>query len=168
MNIKYWIERAWVGLTNPFRKTLTATICGHETKQQGLITVFEKTSTIMSMPIDENGHTEYCLTCIGKMSIRCAWCGGSIIVSDPVTLYQPVETFEVPEYAVRYHEDESRLVGCLRWDCADTGAHMCGHWMPPGKVERCPSPLELALAGNMVVVPDIKQYPNGVSTIPCK
>lgn len=166
MNIKYWIERVWVKITNPFRQTLIATVCGHETKQKGLSIVFGKASTILTMPVDENGHTEYCLDCIGEMSIRCAWCGESISVGSPVTLYLASTSFKVPDYAVRYSGDESCLVGCLRWNCADTGADMCGHWVPPGKVERCLSPIELALGGNMVLVPDLSQYPNGVSIIP--
>ena len=160
------MEKAWVGITNPFRQTLTATVCGHETKQKGPIIAFGKIS-LMSMPVDKNGHTEYCLSCIGKMSIRCAWCGESIRIGNAVTLYMPTnESFIPPEYAVRYKGDERCFVGCLRWNCADSGADMCGHWMPPGEVERCLSPIELALGGNMVIVPDLSQYPNGVSVIP--
>lgn len=156
----------WVVVGNPFRKTFTATICGHKTKIAGPIASFGETS-IMQMPLNKEGETEYCLDCIAKMAIRCAWCGKPINIGSAVTLYIPTsKTYIPPEHAVRHEEDERCLVGCLRWDCADTGADMQGYWVPPGKVARCLSPVELALRGNVVLVPDVSQYPNGVVTIP--
>lgn len=167
MNRKYLFKKAWFGFTNFFRPTLKGVVCGHETKRAGEIVVFGE-SSIMEMPVNEEGHPDYCLDCIAKMSIRCAWCGGAIKIGALVTLYIPQESFVVPEYAVCYqHGEHEALVGCLRWDCADTGADMCGRWMPPGNVERFPSPIELALQGNnMVIVPNVELYPKGVIVSP--
>lgn len=36
-------------------------------------------------------------------------------------------------------------MGCLRWDCAKTGADRAGFWHPPGKVFRVTTPLEMCL-----------------------
>jgi hypothetical protein len=75
---------------------------------------------------------------------------------------------------VRYTEDDSNaLVGCLRWDCADTGADMCGRWMPPGKVERTPSPMELCLASiqtgqSSIVLVGNTHDPSSISVHPLK
>ena len=115
----------------------------------------------MSMPLEENGSPDYCLDCIGQMSIRCTWCGGAIHVGDPITLYSPVGEFTPPEYAVVYDGGKKQaFVGCLRWDCAESGVDVCGSWSPPGKVERFPSPLEMCLQSQgMVIVPDLRKYP---------
>jgi hypothetical protein len=100
-------------------------------------------SRTMSMPLSENGNPDYCLECIAKMSIRCAWCESSIHIGDPVTLYIPQESYQVPGHAVRYDKDERRFVGCLGWNCACSGADRQGFWIPPGKVYRVPSPIEM-------------------------
>jgi hypothetical protein len=77
------------------------------------------------------------------MVIRCAWCGGYILPGEPITLYTPCsEDFKIPDYAVVYKEDPKQLVGCLRWNCAESGADRTGFWIIPGKVLRCLSPIE--------------------------
>jgi len=123
--------------------------------------------TIMKMPLTENGNPDYCLKCIGEMSIKCAWCGNPITIGSPITLHTPQKDYEVPEYAVRYTEGGSNaLVGCLGWNCAYTGADMCGRWMPPGKVERMPSPLELCMASGGVVIVGDTHDPSTISVHP--
>jgi len=124
-----------------------------------------KSTSIMEMPLASNGHPDYCLECIGKMSIRCAWCGEPITIGEPITLGFPSTEFKVPDYAVKHGDGkEQALVGCLRWDCADTLVMMCGQWMPPGIVKRVPSPLEIALqTGKAVIVGDVRNYPASVS-----
>jgi len=83
------------------------------------------------------------LDCIDNMTIKCAWCGGPIRIGNPVTLYVPDSSFEIPDYAVTHVEgDRTALVGCLDWDCAATWGDMSGLWVPPGKVERIMSPIE--------------------------
>lgn len=135
MNNKFLLGKIWISMTHPFRPTYTANVCGHKTEQKGFMHEFENI-TIMQMPLAENGKPDYCLECIGNMSIKCAWCANPISIGSPITLYTPKDTFKVPDYAVAYTENGSKaLVGCLGWDCARTGADMCGRWMPPGKVE---------------------------------
>lgn len=153
----------WLVLSWPFRKTYTANVCGHRTKKTGRFVSYGE-GCITSMPLSENGNPDYCIDCIGKMSIKCAWCEGSIHIGDPVTLYAPQESFKVPEHAVRYHNDPKCLVGCLRWNCAETGGDRAGFWVPPGKVARVPSPIEMLMAGgsegNAVVVHDLSDPKN--------
>jgi len=80
---------------------------------------------------------EYCHKCLGEMSIRCAWCGEVIFIGDPITLYSPVKKdHKLPDYAVLYNKEENQYVGCLGWDCAQTGGDRAGFWVPPGKVHR--------------------------------
>ncbi len=151
-------------LSHPFRKTYTANICGHPTKKTGRITPFSETLT-MSMPLVENGNPDYCLDCISKMSIHCAWCAHPIYIGKPVTLYAPQEHFLLPEHAVRYRDDPRCFVGCLRRDCSDGGIDRAGFWMPPGKVHRVPSPLEMVLMSGKTVITNDLGDPNNLGEI---
>jgi len=155
--------RVW----SPFR--YTATKCGHRTKQTGNITAFGRT-IIISMPKNKKGSVDYCLECIGKMTIQCAWCRNPIFIGNPITLYSPGPhgelffsseepsevqkerrdgDFIIPDHAIAYSENPPVLVGCLRMNCADTGADRAGFWMPgedgKGAVQRVPTVYELML-----------------------
>ena len=159
------MNRFWLILRHSFRRTYTANICGHKTKQEGHMSNGEN-MTNMKMPLAENGNPDYCLECIGDMSIKCAWCGKPITIGSPVTLYTPKEEFEIPEHAVHYTKNDSKaLVGCSGRGCAIPGFDICGKWMPPGEVKRLPSPVELCIATkqgveeNMVIVFDKANYP---------
>lgn len=148
--LQYRLELIWLVFSEDFRKTYTANICKHSTKLKGRILSTED-DFVMGMPFSTDGNPDYCLECIGKMSIQCTWCGKRIRIGKPVTLCAPRDeaTFKAPPYAVRYHEDEKHFVGCLRWECADSGIDRAGFWMPPGLVIRVPSPIETFLAGNL-------------------
>lgn len=165
--IQYHLQVLWLFLSFPFRKTYTTNICRHRTKKTGRFTSLGEKYT-MSMPLSENGNPDYCLSCIEKMSIKCAWCGNPIHVGDPVTLYIPRESYVIPEHAVRYDEDESHLVGCLGWDCAHTGMDRQGFWIPPGKVARVPSPIEIFMSerneGKVVIIRDLSD-PNDLGQV---
>lgn len=165
--ISYYLRVLWLVVSYPFRKTYMANICGHHTKKTGGVTSHGESHT-MSMPLSENGSPDYCLDCIAKMSIRCAWCENSIHVGDPVTLYIPQESYKVPEHAVRYDKDECCLVGCLGWNCTQTGADRQGFWMPPGKVARVPSPIEMLMSGGndgkAVIIRDLSD-PNDLGKV---
>lgn len=128
--------------------------CGHLTKREDRLTAFGDT-IFCKIPIDKNGRTPYCHCCLEVMTIRCAWCGSTIFIGDPVTLYSPADdSQEMPDYAVKYGNDA--YVGCLRWNCAESGADRSGFWYPPGKVHRTLSPLEQCLqSGEMVIVSDL-------------
>lgn len=140
----------------------TATKCGHRTKRTGKVSAFGRV-IITQMPTNKSGKVDYCLNCLGKMAIRCAWCGGPIFIGDPITLYTPKDDFQVPEYTVIYREKPLQLVGCLGWDCADTGADRAGFWLPgenrKGRVWRVQTALEAILGAevpSMVIVNDTR------------
>lgn len=164
MRVPFILQAVMVAVSTPFRKIHIANICGHKTRKEGFM-YDGKSVNIMKMPLALNDQPDYCLKCIGKMSIRCAWCGESIVIGEPITLDFPHKEFKVPDYAVKYGEgEEQALVGCLRWDCAETLAVTCGHWMPPGVVMRVSSPLEVALrTGKAVTVDDVRNYPASIS-----
>lgn len=163
MSIKYKLLAAWITATAPLRRTHTANVCGHKTKRYGFMQCLGETS-VMRMPLQDNGQPDYCLDCVGKMGIRCTWCGGLITIGSPVTLLVPLKSFAVPEYAVRHIENGvTSFVGCLSSRCADV-FDICGYWVPPGKVMRVPSPIELCLGtGDVVLVGDVSNYPASVS-----
>lgn len=129
----------------------TATKCGHRTEQSGPVSAFGHT-IIKQMPKNEYGSVDYCLDCIGKMTILCAWCGNHIFIGDPVTLDEPDDGFKIPEYAVFSCDKPRQLVGCLRRKCADTSADCAGFWLPDsdgkGYVHRIPTAYELILGAN--------------------
>ena len=130
-------------LFNIFKKKIVAG-CGHETFKKDKVTAFG-VGCVTEIPIID-GKTDYCHRCLEKMAIRCAWCGKVIFVGDPVTLYSPRDKDrKMPEYAVLHNKEHNSYVGCLRWDCAETGADRAGFWYPPGKVYRVPTPIEMCM-----------------------
>lgn len=144
--VLFTLEKFWIFTSSFFRTVHTTNKCGHKTHKKGFMKDGKHT-TVMDMPLAKNGKPDYCLKCIGNMSIRCAWCGGSIIIGNPVTLYIPTDTYDVPDYAIHYKKDNSKaVVGCLGWDCADTGADRSGFWLPgndgKGKVQKIPTEYE--------------------------
>ena len=159
----------------------TAAKCGHRTKRSGPVSAFGRTTTT-KMPMNKNSSVDYCLDCIGKMAIRCAWCSDPIFIGDPITLYSPgprtglfsserpseaqktrkQDGFVVPDGAVVYRENPLTLVGCLGWNCADTGADRAGFWLPgedgKGHVHRVQTAYEAILGAkepSMMIVGDL-------------
>lgn len=129
-------------LVRLFGTTYIAKECGHGTKRAIEVSAFGYTRK----GIFKKDDLQYCSDCLVNMTIKCAWCGKPIFVGDPVTLYTPMkEDFIVPKHAVIYKKDPLQLVGCLRWDCADTGVDRSGFWVPPGKVQRVLSPIEILM-----------------------
>ena len=125
-------------------RKIQAVRCGHMTRIKDLVTAFGRTITT-TVPV-ENGKTEYCHKCLEKMAIRCAWCGNPIFIGNPVTLYSPNDSQrQMPDYSVLYDKELNSYVGCLNWECAETGADRAGFWYPPGKVVRVLSPIELSM-----------------------
>ena len=160
-----WFNRLIYGST-------TATICGHTTDLKGPVTAFGREITIR-IRRDRDGTTIYCLDCLAKMAIRCAWCGEPILIGDRITLYSPraIEKFNelwarntrlelqdhesglrMPKEAVVYKMEKGFpfVVGCLSISCADTGADTGGYWMPgpdgKGMVVRTPTAYEILMA----------------------
>lgn len=127
--------------------------CGHKTRLYDKIEVIGKDGKTEKEGLEiKNFKPSHCHKCVEKMVIRCAWCGEPILIGDPITLYTPTKDFEIPKYAMVYKEDPKRLVGCLRLDCADTGADRVGFWVMPGKVERVLSPIEEVFMTNKTVI----------------
>lgn len=137
----------WFARKNLIR--FTAEICGHRTRRIGPVHAFGRMA-VTEMPINQNGSVDYCLDCIGNMAIRCAWCEDPIFIGNPITLYVPLPGFKIPDHAVIYTAEPPRLVGCLGWDCAETGADRAGFWLPgddgKGRVLRIPTVLEIMLS----------------------
>lgn len=178
----YWLKRLLRRSIPRKLQSCTASKCGHHTSFVGTIHVFGHSAT-MAMPMNVEGATDYCLDCIEKMSIRCAWCEDPIVVGDPITLYTPKSEkdiergfdamqkrgqiefpfvieeglgFPLPDLAVVYQQKPLQVVGCLGWDCADTGADRAGFWMPgengKGMVRRVRTAFEEILAGRPFVI----------------
>jgi len=146
--------------------------CGHETQMSGTISKFGKEMAI-SLFRKDNAVPEHCLQCFSDAAIACAWCGELILPSDPVTLYGSSDPdFKPADGSVVYEEegeqsDDKHYVGCLRWNCAETGADRQGFWVFPGKVERCVSPLEHSMAtGGAVIVSDLSDRNEALRVIP--
>jgi len=133
--VMHWVKSG-------FKKSIVAD-CGHFTPLEGTVKAFGETRNFRLGSVEEK--VPYCIQCLKKMIIRCAWCGKPIFPADPITLYMPRESYNIPSYAIFYSEKPVRLVGCLRWNCADTGADRAGFWLPPGVIFRALSPAELAL-----------------------
>jgi len=141
--------------------------CGHKTKIKGEIKYFKakfedgdkEATTSLTLKLNGKGEVTNCLSCIEEAAIRCAWCGGTILPGEPITLYMSAkEDFTPPEYAVEYNPDnrkKSSYVGCIRWDCADTGADVCGNWGFDKQVHRKQSPIEIALATGKPVITNL-------------
>lgn len=152
--------REWIGIFSPFR--YKAVRCGHRTKRTGAVSAFGYT-TITKMPRNKNGSIDYCLDCIGKMAIQCAWCGNPIFIGDPITLYTPNSNkFQIPEHAIVYNKKPLQLVGCFDWDCVESDADRAGLWLPnedgAGHVHRVPTAYEAILGvkkSPMIIIRDV-------------
>lgn len=145
------------------RKVL-ATECGHRTKVRGVVMMLGK-EVAFKLPL-KHGETAHCSDCLAKMAIRCAWCGEPILIGHPITLYSAMNgDWVAPDYAVPYSEGEDdrsgRYLGCLRWKCAEMGGDRAGFWLPPGRVHRVPTAVEMMMADlarggdGVVVIPDL-------------
>ncbi len=161
MNCACWFQIAWI-----FRKMRCVFSslrkkrfpCGHSCPQRKVLQVFG-TEVICYASI----KGRYCPDCLGRMSIRCAWCGKFIFIGDPITLYTPKSSFPVPHYAV-IHERRC-LVGCLRSNCGEL-VDRAGFWVSPGRVFPVPTIVEELLSRMrsgeeepVVICNDISQLP---------
>lgn len=162
-----WFKAWWLKISSFVTGSHEANKCRHRTKRSGWAEAFGE-RYFVEMPLADNGRPDYCLSCIGRMAIRCAWCGDQIHIGNPVTLYTPrSKDFMAPAGAVRYSEEPLRYVGCLGWDCAETGADRAGFWMPPGKVLRVPTVYEHLMGARdpgAIIISDLDD-PRNVGTV---
>lgn len=111
---------------------------------------------------------DYCARCWFAAAIKCAWCGKTILPESAITLMAPAAAdFKIPDHAVVYKRTPHlQLVGCLRWNCADSGMDRAGFWVMPGKVHRVVSPLEMMIYGNqddIVIINDVTNIKEAIS-----
>lgn len=132
--MKTTIETVFLFYTSPFRKKITAMICGHRTKKRGVI-LSGSEGRIITLQL-WGGRPEYCLSCINKMTIKCFLCNGPIFIGDLVTLHRPFSNGkEIPEHAIIHtlYKDQILLVGCARKSCRENKAIFI--WTAPGEVQ---------------------------------
>jgi hypothetical protein len=148
------IARGGLMFRRKSRKLVPARKCGHLTLLQDEVVQINGERQKMKLSPGDDGKVEYCLECLAGMAVRCAWCRNLVLVGDPITLYSPRDTnFVSTEGAVTYSTEPLRLVGCLRWDCAQTGADRAGFWLPDGDgkghVRRVPTAFEQLFGGQL-------------------
>ena len=168
MSIVQWIKKRLYGFLHYPREAVLASLgiqttaeCGHKTKWRGIVGPYDDRREI-NLHSEKNGKPDYCLKCIENTTIRCAWCNEIILPNDPITLYGAENDGGfVPKKWVQIYNNDGKsttYVGCLRWDCAETGADRAGFWRMPGKVERHPTPIEECLnSGEMVIVENLSK-----------
>lgn len=109
--------------------------CGHKTRLIGKINAYRRTTKVKLEP-NKDGDIEYCLKCLGDMTIKCASCENPIFIGEPVKLHSPKDdSFEVPEEAHIHKEDPLTVVVCRRMGCANAEPGHDGFWVPPGKIK---------------------------------
>lgn len=109
--------------------------CGHKTRLSGAIYAYERATKVKLEP-NENGNIEYCLKCLGDMTIKCAYCKNPIFIGEPVKVYSPKDdNFQIPKEAHIYKEEPLTVVACRRLSCANKKNGHDGFWVPPGKVK---------------------------------
>lgn len=144
--------------------------CGHLTSLQAIVWHGDEAKVT---DMSSQDQPEVCGDCLAAMAICCGWCGEAIFIGDPVTLYRaPREKIaELPEGAVSYLADYMEggsrayisVVGCLGWNCADTGADRAGFWLPDlnrpghGHVELVESMYEIAMRDGIAIVEDMSK-----------
>lgn len=150
--IGYWTDRVKAFSYRCFGRNHLCD-CGHRSKWKTVLEI-DGIKGVFKLPKNK----EYCGKCFAEAAIKCAWCGGTILPGDPITLYTPKKDFEIPNHAVIYKRVPLQLVGCLGWDCCQTGGDRAGFWVMPGKVYRVMSPIGMLLAhGNegAVIIGDL-------------
>lgn len=129
--------------TRIFEKEILAA-CGHKTRDSLLAKALGEDPRIKDILLNEKGRIRYCHKCLEKMAIRCAWCGETILIGEPITLYSPAFGSEMPDFAV---EEDARtlprnFIGCFRDRCVVPGETMDGILIPPGKARRIEKPFD--------------------------
>lgn len=124
--------------------------CGHRTLTKGIMSAFGEIEAIEIRDKD----LPFCVDCLAKMAIQCAWCKRPIFIGNFVTLYNTAgkKDFVAPKHAVVYSKDPLALVGCQRTDCAHSGSDYLGYWIPPGQVMRIESTIERSIRTGRAVI----------------
>jgi hypothetical protein len=87
------------------------------------------------MPLSNNDCPDYCLDCVSKMSIRCAWCAEPIHVGDEISFYSPIEPYLSRRSPIIGHTKVGgRYIGCTKCKLQKSDSGPSGIWSLPGKV----------------------------------
>ncbi|MCR4279154.1 MAG: hypothetical protein NUV78_00205 [Candidatus Zambryskibacteria bacterium] len=126
-----------------------ARMCGHRTRLSDFVDVFGE-HTKVQISLGDAKQPQYCIRCLGKMSIQCGWCEKTIHIGDPVTLYTPAEDFSgvrLSKHAHIYETLPLQIVNCMRRGCAMSDGDRLGFWQAgdsgEGYLMRVPSILEV-------------------------
>lgn len=103
--------------------------CGHMGYESFELHLLGVTYTISGSKRCPNCTIEYFI----KDVIRCASCGLPILPDEPIALYG-LEGKHHPWtcYISKEGEPSKSVIGCLRWECCDSGAYFAGHWSVDG------------------------------------
>lgn len=123
-------------------RTIPATTCGHRTYVSGSVEIFGK-HVAFRLPV-KDGQTDYCLDCIGGMTILCTECGGLIVVGDAVTLRAPIAGRVLVDSNGCKSDADGRYIGCYRH--GHTKSDGVGLFVIPGIVRPLPLVQELVVA----------------------
>ncbi len=118
------------------RNSKVSSKCGHITRVRGRVKYYppiyegvEESNIAITLKLDENATADQCIYCIQESSVRCAWCGGTILPGEPVTLYTSKQHNVMPSKEALVDENESgdlSYVGCSRCNCATSNADIAG------------------------------------------
>lgn len=107
-------------------RRILAEKCGHMTRQMGKVGL-DREFEYLVLNLNEHGNTDFCLSCLQKMSTRCAICGRPVLVGDQVTPVHSNMIHDLP-YA-DLTKEKGEVVMCFRMGCHDVPANL-GVWMP--------------------------------------
>lgn len=132
MNVVTVLIDVWRALFDS--KKIKATICGHKTKAIDTLEAFGRRKEFR-LPL-KDGKTSYCHSCLSKMAIRCAVCGGAIHMGDMVAIGSAVHGQDMfAEYSIVHEGGRVYTVCFSSQRCVDaTDGAATGIWVAPGKI----------------------------------
>lgn len=110
-------------------RKIPATKCGHRTYMSGSVVIFGK-HVAFRLPV-KDGQTQYCLECIGQMTVYCHRCLKRVLVGD--------ELGWVRKSPAAAEEGAYNRYTC----CLKCGSGQAGVWVIPGRVKILPVLQEL-------------------------
>jgi hypothetical protein len=129
---KQWLHEKhfMAAAISTYNRFLPVAGCGHSTRRKGRVTAFGET-TVLETPLDAKGKPYICLECLGEMSIKCAYCHGTIFPFDSITLYSPGTLYKPEEGSITFGKNPVRFVGCLRPACvSEKRGFFSAVWLP--------------------------------------
>lgn len=119
-------------------RKIPATKCGHMTLVSGSVTIFGK-RVAFRLPV-KDGKTDYCLDCVGRMTVYCHQCLRPVIVGDELAWTK--ETADVPAVDGGVY---NRYTCCRK-----CGSERAGVWVLPGRTQFLPLLKDWLMAEGLV------------------